>query len=119
MAYTKTEIKGIAVVAGVGTASGTDTYTVSIPEITAYTFGMRLLIKFTNGNTTSSTINVNSLGVKDILKGVTATLISGDLLQNQTIELAYDGASFQIIGAASATYVNSTGNNLFNFYNFK
>ncbi len=119
MALTITETKKYAAIAGVGTASGTDTYTVSIPEVTAYILGMHLIIKFPNGNTSTSSLNVNGLGVKNILKGVTSTLAVNDILNNQMMELAYDGTSFQLINSAPIAYVNSVGNNLFNYYNFR
>ena len=116
---TNEEIKGLAVKAGVGTASGTDTYAVTIPEVKAYTTGMHIYVLFTNGNTTSSTINVNGLGVKNILKVVTSTLSVGDILSASLMELAYDGTSFQLLAAPPIGYVNSVGNNLFNALNFR
>ena len=47
-----------------GTASGTDTYTATISGVTSYTDGDSYLIRFTNGNTTSATLNINSLSSK-------------------------------------------------------
>ena len=119
MAYTKEQIKGFATIAGTATASGTNTYTATIPEVKALNQGLRVLLLFSNANTTSSTLDLNGLRVKNILKGVTSTLSSGDILQNSMMELAYDGTSWQLLAAPQIGYVNSTGNNLFNYYNFK
>lgn len=83
-------------------ASGTDTYTATpSPAFTAYTAGMRLYIKFTNANTTASTINLNGLGAKAIKKSGTTALSSGDIAAGQTLILSYDGTNFQIIGGGS------------------
>ena len=117
---TNENIRTQAVIAGTGTASGTNVYSVSIPEVKAYLLGLRVMVKFPNGNTSSSSLNINGLGAVNILKGATSNLSVGDILQNQMIELSYDGASFQIIGATPAGYAAAiVGNNLFNYYNFK
>ena len=43
-------------------ASGTNTYTATIPGVVSYTDGDAYLIRFTNGNSDDSTININGLG---------------------------------------------------------
>jgi len=45
-------------------ATGTDTYVATITGIEAYAEGQVFLIEFTNANSGSSTININSLGAK-------------------------------------------------------
>lgn len=81
------------------TASGTNTYTATFsPVITAYTTNHRYFIKFTNANTAASTLNIDSLGAKDIKKSGTVALASGDISAGQILELIYDGTNFQIIG---------------------
>lgn len=81
------------------TASGTDTYTASIsPAITSYVTGQRFYITFTNANTGASTLNLNSLGAKSIVKQGSTALAANDIRAGQTLELIYDGTNLQIVG---------------------
>ncbi|CAG7581578.1 MAG: triple helix repeat-containing collagen [uncultured marine phage] len=82
-------------------ASGTDTYTATIsPAITSYEDTQSFHINFTNANTGSSTLNLNGLGAKNLYKGVTNSVIEGDILDGQILEVAYDGTNFQILSSA-------------------
>lgn len=119
MAFSKNEIRRFAILAGHGTATGTNVYDVTIPEIIAYAPGLRIAVKFTNGNTSTTTINVNGLGVKTVRKQVTSELVVNDIRANEVKELVYDGTGFQLMGAPITGYSNSTGNNLFNYLNFR
>ena len=85
-----------------GTASGTDTYAVTIAGVASYASGNTYTVKFTNANTTAATININSLGAKDIKKGVTTALSAGNIAAGQIFVLAYDGTNFILLGAPSA-----------------
>lgn len=81
----------------VDTAS-TDSYLITITGITNYTqlVGVPIFVKVKTANTTSATLNVNSLGAKNICRGVNTSLLTGDILANQIIELVYDGTQFQL-----------------------
>jgi hypothetical protein len=103
-----------------GTASGTDTYTVTIAApspgfttgisaLSAYTTGLRFWITFTNANTGAATLNINGLGAKSIVKNGSIALSSGDISAGQTLCLAYDGTNLQIIGSSVAGVVTLTG----------
>lgn len=82
-----------------GTATGTDTYAVTAsPAITSYVAGQSYYITFTNANTGSATLNINSIGAKAITKTGTTALVSGDIKAGQTLALVYDGTRLQIIG---------------------
>ena len=72
------------------------------PAPTAYVTGMEVVFKATNANTTASTINVNALGAKSIVKNASSALISGDISANQIITLRYDGTNFVIQGTVRA-----------------
>ena len=78
-------------------AAGTNTYTTTITGVTSYTDGDAYLIRFTNGSTADSTININGLGAKTLTKqpGVQAT--GGDIIAGQETVLIYDGTNFQCI----------------------
>ena len=62
-----------------GTASGTDTYTTTITGVTAYNDGDAYLIRFPNGNTTSGTLNINSIGARSLFRNNDGPLIGGDI----------------------------------------
>jgi hypothetical protein len=80
------------------TANGTDTYTATITGVSAYTTHDIYEIIFTNANTGSSTININSLGAKTLKKSVSTNLANGDILAGQAYIIVYDGTNFQVIG---------------------
>lgn len=83
-------------------ASGTNNYTVTANSSLTYTQNFTVLVKFTNANTGSSTLNVNGLGAKAIKKSVTSNLASGDILANQIFLLVYDGTNFQLVGSGGS-----------------
>lgn len=87
-----------------GTGSD-DTYTASLtPALTAYAAGQIVLVKFTVANTGACTVNLNSLGAKDIQKyvaGALAALETGDIVANQTCLLYYDGTRFVLINPSA------------------
>ena len=86
-----------------GTASGTDTYTVSLTGITSYSDGDAYLIRFTNGNTTTATLNVNSLGAKTLYRNNDGTVIGGDIWSGAEMLCVYNSTlnGFQCIGTTS------------------
>jgi hypothetical protein len=88
-----------------GTASGTDTYTVSITGVTAYNDGDAYLIRFTNGNTTGCTLNINSLGAKTLYRNNDGVLIGGDIVAGGEMICVYNSTTdgFQAIGTAPNT----------------
>lgn len=89
-------------------SSAANTYTCSLARtITAYQDGQEFLIRFTNGNTGSATLNINSVGaitLKKISGGAIANLASGDIVANATYRIAYrsTGTEFHLLGAAGA-----------------
>ena len=92
------------------TASGTDTYTITpSPAITTYAAGQEWLVKFTNANTGAATINVNSLGAKSLVKGVSTALVSGDIEAGSIKRITYDGTNF-IVSNANTGNVTAASN---------
>lgn len=81
------------------TPAGADTYTATVvPAISSYTAGQMFVIKFTTANTGASTLNINTLGAKGIVKNGSAALEAGDISAGQIFILIYDGTNLQIIG---------------------
>jgi hypothetical protein len=64
----------------------------------SYVAGLRVVFKVSHANTGASTLNVNSLGTKNITKSGTTALASGDLVVNQIVTAVYDGTQFQLQG---------------------
>ena len=88
-----------------GTASGEDTYTVSISGVTSYTDGDAYLIRFTNGNTTTSTLNINGIGAVDLYRNNDGPLIGGDIQAGAEMLVVYNSTTpaFQCIGTSPNT----------------
>ena len=85
-----------------GTASGTDTFTTTITGVTAYNDGDAYLIRFTNGNTTGCTLNINSLGAKNLYRNNDGLLIGGDIESGAEMFCIYNSIinGFQLIGTS-------------------
>ena len=83
-----------------GTASGTNTYAVTITGVTSYTDGDTYVIKFTNGNDDDSSININGLGAKNLEKQANIRVTGGDIVSGQELIIIYDGTNFQTLGVA-------------------
>lgn len=85
-----------------GTASGTDTYTTSITGVTAYNDGDAYLIRFTNGNTTGCTLDINGLGAIDLARNNDGLLIGGDIWDGAEMLCIYNSGTnaFQCIGTS-------------------
>lgn len=88
-----------------GTASGTDTYTVTISGVTAYNDGDAFLVRFTNGNTTGCTLNINGLGAITLYRNNDGQLIGGDIVAGGEMLCVYNSSTtrFQVIGTAPNT----------------
>ncbi|HUP13106.1 MAG TPA: hypothetical protein VM187_12855, partial [Niastella sp.] len=79
-------------------AGANDSYVISLsPAPVSYTTGMMIVFKANTQNTTGCTINVNSLGVKTIVKRVNTTPATGDILASMLCWLVYDGTNFVLL----------------------
>jgi len=92
------------------TTSGTNALTATLNKApTAYTAGQVFWLKIGATNTSTATLNINSLGaksIKKILNGTLSNIEAGDLISGQVVGFAYDGVQFQIQGGS----VNKTTN---------
>ena len=88
-----------------GIASGTDTYTTTISGVTSYADGDAYLIRFTVGNTTGCTLNINTLGAKALYRNNDGPLIGGDILDGAEMLCIYNSTldAFQAIGTSPNT----------------
>lgn len=78
-------------------SESTDTYLCGLtPALTAYTTGMIVIFKPNTTNTGAATLNIDSLGVKNIVTASNTTLGDNDLTANRLYTLFYDGTSFRM-----------------------
>jgi hypothetical protein len=84
------------------TAAGTDTYTTTIVGVTGYVDGDTYLIRFTNGNTTAATLNINTLGAKSLYRNNDGALIGGDIWDGAEMLCVFNSTldGFQCIGTS-------------------
>ena len=84
------------------TAAGTDTYTATISGVAAYVDGDAYLVRFTNGNTTAATLNINSLGAKSLYRNNDGAIIGGDIWDGGEMLCVYNSTlnAFQCIGTS-------------------
>jgi hypothetical protein len=95
-----------------GNTSGTDTYTTTISGVTAYNDADAFLIRFVNGNTTSATLNINSLGAIPLYRNNDGALIGGDIIDGAEMLCVYNSTTnrFQLIGTAPNTLLSYVTN---------
>lgn len=95
-----------------GSAGGTGnalTLTLS-PAPSTYVAGQRFIFKATASNTGAATLNVNSLGTRNIYKrsgGTIGAVASNDILNGGIYEVVYDGTQFQLTSTEAATAILS------------
>ena len=94
------------------TTANTHVLTLS-PAVTSFVAGQRFIFKSGSTNTGAATLNVNGLGTKSLVKGVSTALVAGDITSGEVVEVVYDGTNFQIptlgTGAISFTSITTTG----------
>lgn len=96
--------------------TGNDTYVITLtPAPAAYVVGMVIEFMPDTDNTGGATINVNSLGAKDIYKvsaGSAATLENGDIQAGFIYSLAYTGSYFVLQNPTGNTMSTANSNTL-------
>ncbi len=90
---------------GVNSSTGTNTITLSASRtMTAYAQGDLFTFKAGGTNTGATTLNVDSLGAKNVYyQG--AALTGGEITNGQIVTVVYDGTQFQLINPALPTGV--------------
>ncbi len=86
------------------------------PMATAYVAGQMFSFVAVNANTGAMTLNVASIGAKNITKNGADPLIAGDISAGAVVTALYDGAQFQLVSPirvpetiAENSYLNFTG----------
>jgi hypothetical protein len=82
--------------------TGTNTVTALAPiSMIAYAAGQVFRFIVAATNTSSVTLNINSIGAKSITKNGTTALTANDILINSLVEVIYDGTQFQLVNPAN------------------
>ena len=87
-------------------SGGANAYVVTFPTgviPSSYTAGLTVVMKVANANTSASTLNVNSLGTKNILNPDASSLSSGQLASGSLVMVVYDGTQFILLGGSATT----------------
>ena len=95
----------------IASVSGTDTITGSLtPSLAAYAAGQMFYFVAAGDNTGAVTLNINSLGAKNVTKNGTTALVAGDIKSGQTVAVIYDGTRFQVVSTSSLTGFTGASN---------
>lgn len=90
-------------------SAGSDAYVIALtPVLASYTDGQRLFFKADVGNTGASTLDAGP-GAKDLVKGVTLPLSTGDIVANGVYEVVYSAGNdnFQVVSAIGEGSISS------------
>ena len=82
--------------------SGTNTITATAPlSMLAYATGQTFRFIAAGANTSSVTLNINSIGAKAIVRTDGSALVSGDIASGAAVQVFYDGTNFQLLSDAN------------------
>lgn len=98
---------------GFGTDTGSvNAYVVTLPFASAsYFVGMTVTFVPANGNTGGSTLNVNGLGLVNIVNRAQQPLAGGEIVKSKAVVVIYDGSTFRIVSYCPRLYyVSNPGN---------
>lgn len=73
------------------------------PAITVLTAGMFIAVKLAHDVTGATTIGVNALSAKNVVRPNGSALQAGDAVTGQMLLLSYDGTKFQLVAAAASS----------------
>jgi hypothetical protein len=93
------------------TVTGTDTLTGSLtPALVAYVTGAVYYFVAPATNTGAVTLNIDTLGAKNVTRDGTTALVAGDIVSGEMIAVVYDGTRFQLISPVNSfTNLNVSG----------
>jgi hypothetical protein len=87
------------------TVAGTNALTgLAVPPLEGYTAGAQYTFIAQNTNTGAVTLDIDSLGVKDVTKFGATPLVANDIIGGALVLVEYDGTRFQLINAVSNTF---------------
>lgn len=88
--------KGAFYIPTVGGSANAITLTTGF-SMSAYATGQKFRFKVASTNTGATTVNIDSIGAKSIVRTATGVAVtSGDLIADAIVDIAYDGTNFQL-----------------------
>jgi len=96
LADTKELIRNNALMIGFDTGT-TDAYAIELQDFTGYKTGLSGIFRANTANTTDATLNINGMGAKAIVKGVSTALSTNDILALMWCQCVYDGVAFVLL----------------------
>lgn len=97
----------------IGSVSGTNTITGSLtPALGAYAAGQMFYFVAAGDNTGAVTLNINSLGAKNVTKNGSTALSAAEIKSGQTVAVIYDGTRFQMVNPVVVGLVGVTSSSL-------
>ena len=93
------------------TVTGTDTLTGTLtPALTTYVTGAVYYFIAPATNTGAVTLNIDTLGAKNVTRDGTTALVAGDIVSGEMVAVVYDGTRFQLISPVNSfTNLNVSG----------
>jgi hypothetical protein len=93
------------------TVTGTDTLTGTLtPALVAYVTGAVYYFVAPATNTGAVTLNIDTLGAKNVTRDGTTALVAGDIVSGEMVAVVYDGTRFQLISPVNSfTNLNVSG----------
>lgn len=79
----------------------TDAYTCTLAGLAAYSANYCVIFSVVTANTNAATLNINSIGVKSILRYGGSALVTNDILSSAPVLICYDGTQFVLPPSAS------------------
>jgi len=98
---------------GIAASTVPDVYTTTINGVSSYVDGDAYLIRFTSGNTTGCTLNINNIGSRTLYRNNNGPLIGGDIQDGGEMLCVYNLAllAFQCIGTSPNDIIAYVTNN--------
>jgi hypothetical protein len=93
------------------TVTGVDTLLGSLsPALTTYVTGAVYYFIAPATNTGAVTLNIDTLGAKNVTRDGTTALVAGDIVSGEMVAVVYDGTRFQLISPVNSfTNLNVSG----------
>lgn len=87
------------------TVAGTNALTgLAVPPLEGYTAGAQYSFIAQNTNTGAVTLDIDSLGVKNVTKFGSTPLVAGDITAGALVIVEYDGTRFQLLTVGKTTF---------------
>jgi hypothetical protein len=96
LADTKELVRNNALTIGFD-AGTTDAYAIDLQDFTGYKTGLSVIFRANTANTDAATLNINGMGAKAIVKGVSTALSTNDILALMWCQCVYDGTNFVLL----------------------